>query len=165
MPVEDFHFGCPPKKVTSKKEKGPLLIFKLFSFLHFQFSIYHFTIFLLFFSNFSPFSTFFLASFFPVGQQKFPGQKSRGGGVLCPCPYPPPPPPPVTPLPKKTILSPAFFNYFHTMYIYIHLSQPYSSKNKQTKTKKQKQKQTNKQKTKQNKANIKMLYRFKMAAK
>ena len=152
--------------MTSKKEKGPLLIFKLFSFLHFQFSIFHFTIFLLFFSNFSPFSTFFLASFFPVGQQKFPGQKSLGGTL----PLPLPPPPPVTPLPKKTILSPDFFNYFHTMYIYIHLSQPYSSKNKQTnKQTKTKTKQTNKQitknKTKQNKTNIKMLYRFKMAAK
>ena len=117
------------------------------SFSIFNLPFYNFPSFLL---QFSPFSTFFLASFFPVGQQKFPGQKSLGGTLS---PAPTPPPPPVTPLPKKTILSPDFFNYFHTMYIYIHLSQPYSSKNKQKQ--KQNKKQTNKQitknKTKQNK--------------
>ena len=40
------------------------------------------------------FTPFFLASFFPIGQQKFPGQKSWGAL----CPTTPPPPPPVTPL-------------------------------------------------------------------
>ena len=37
----------------------------------------------------SPFSPFFrfLASFFPIDQQKFPGQKSRGWAL---CPLPPP---------------------------------------------------------------------------
>ena len=42
-------------------------------------------------SQFSPFFHFFLASFFPIRQQKFPSQKSLGG-TLPPCP------PPVTPL-------------------------------------------------------------------
>ena len=44
---------------------------------HLPFSTFPFTIFLLFFSIFTPFP-FFLASFFPVGQQKFPGLKSLG---------------------------------------------------------------------------------------
>ena len=37
-------------------------------------------------SQFSPLFPSFLASFFPVGQQKFPGQKSLG--ALCPLPPP-----------------------------------------------------------------------------
>ena len=55
-----------------------------------NFSTFPFTIFLLFFSIFTPFP-FFLASFFPVGQQKFPGQKSWGGGTLPPASCPPAP--------------------------------------------------------------------------
>ena len=47
--------------------------------------------FLLFFSIFTPFP-FFLASFFPIDKQKFPGQKSLWDTL------PPAPPPPVTPL-------------------------------------------------------------------
>ena len=46
------------------------------------------TIFHLFYSIFTPFP-FFLASFFPIRQQKFPGQKSLGGHSA---PLPPPPP-------------------------------------------------------------------------
>ena len=54
-----------------------------------------FTIFVLFFSIFTPLPIF-LASFFLIHQQKFPGQKSLGGGTLPPCP------PPVTSLPAST---------------------------------------------------------------
>ena len=69
------------------KKKGPLL------FRTFPTSIFNFPPSLLQFSSFSsPFPPFpfFLASFFPVGQQKFPGQKSQGHSA--------PLPPPVTPL-------------------------------------------------------------------
>ena len=96
FPVENFHFGSPKtnlsgfekweaKKKKKKKKKKVLSSFCNFSTFHFQFSTFPFTIFLLFFSIFTP-SHFFLASFFPVGQQKFPNQKSLG--ELCPLPFP-----------------------------------------------------------------------------
>ena len=52
-------------------------------------STFNFQPFFLRFSFFSvPFSLFFLASLFPIGQQKFPGQKSWGGAL---CTLPPSP--------------------------------------------------------------------------
>ena len=89
--VENFHFARPKtnfggfekweaKKKNQNKTKGSLLILLLF---HLPFPIFHlpFTIFLLFFSVFFP---FFPCLFFPVGQQKFPGQKSLGGTLPLP---------------------------------------------------------------------------------
>ena len=102
FPVENFHFGRPKtnfsrfekwkekkerkkEKKKEEEEKSPLLILELFP--HF---IFNFPPSLLQFSFFSsPFSHlfhFFLASSFPVGQQKCLGQKSLG--ELC---HPPPP--------------------------------------------------------------------------
>ena len=93
FPIENFHFGISKtnfhfKKWKAKKKKKNLLILELFppSILNFHLPFYNFS----FFS--SPFPPFhFPCFFFPVGQQKFPGQKSLG--VLCP--------PPVTPLLKR----------------------------------------------------------------
>ena len=65
-----------------KKKKKVLSSFSYFSLFHF--STFPFSIFLLFCSNFS----FFLASLFPIGQQKIPGQKSLG--ALYPLPHPAP---------------------------------------------------------------------------
>ena len=101
FPVENFHYGRPKTNFTcfekwkekkKKKKKGPLFIFHFgtFSTFHFQF-LPSFLQFFFFSSPFPPFSIFFLASFFPVGQQKFPGQKSLGGTLphaprlLCHC--------------------------------------------------------------------------------
>ena len=73
------------KKKKPKKKKRPLLILSFWNFslppsrLQFPF----------FSSPFPPFS-FLPCLFIPVGEQKFPGQKSEG--TLPPCP------PPVTPL-------------------------------------------------------------------
>ena len=61
-----------------------LTSFHNFSYFLVQFSTFPFTIFLLFFSIFTPFPVF-LASFSPIRQQKFPGQKSLGG-TLPPAP-------------------------------------------------------------------------------
>ena len=80
------------KKKKKKKKKRSSPLFLTFSCFHFQFSTFS--------SQFSPLFPFFLASFFPVRQQKFPGQKSLGGTLP---PLPPPPPPPVTPLPRPRI--------------------------------------------------------------
>ena len=68
------------QKKKKKKKKKVLSSFSHFLTPPLPFSIFHlpFLIFLLFCSIFP----FFLASFFPVGQQKFPGQKSRGMGAL-----------------------------------------------------------------------------------
>ena len=57
------------KKKKKKKRSSPL--FLTFSCFHSQFSTFS--------SQFSPLFPFFLASFFPIRQQKFPGQKSLGG--------------------------------------------------------------------------------------
>ena len=99
FPIENFHFSRPrtnfrhfQKWKEKKKKKKVLTFFYTFSYFHFQFSTFPFTIFLLFFWSFHPFP-FFPCLFFPIRQQKFPGQKSLGGGgqgALCP--------PPVTPL-------------------------------------------------------------------
>ena len=79
------------KKVLSSFSNFYLLPFSISSI--FNLSFYNF---LLFFSIPPPFSIFpfFPCLFFPVGQQKFLGQKSLGGHSA-PCPLPPPP---VTPL-------------------------------------------------------------------
>ena len=100
-PVKNFHFGRPKtifygfEKWKEKKKKKKKKKKVLYSFVTFPLSIFNFPpsllhFFLLLFSIFP----FFLASFFPVVQQKFPDQKSRGAL----CPLAPPPPPPVTPL-------------------------------------------------------------------
>ena len=77
------------KKKNKKKRSSP-------HFVTFPPSIFNFPHSLFWFSFFSaPFSLFSMP-LFPVGQQKFSGQKSRGGAL---CPLPPAPcPPPVTPL-------------------------------------------------------------------
>ena len=82
FPVWNFRCGRP-KTSFSGFEKWEAKVLSSFSIFHLPF--YNFPSFLL---NFDHFSLFFLASFFPVGQQKFPGQKSQG--ALC---LPPPPPP------------------------------------------------------------------------
>ena len=88
FPVENFHFGRPKANFSGfevrskkKKKKKTLLIF------HLTFSIFHLPFYNVpsFFLNFHPFP-FFPCLFFPVGQQKFPGQKSLG--ELCPLPPP-----------------------------------------------------------------------------
>ena len=75
----------------SEKQKGK----KKASTLFISFPTYHllFLNFPSFLLNFHPFSLFILASFFPIRQQRFPGQKSLGGTLP-----PPRPAPPVTPL-------------------------------------------------------------------
>ena len=89
FPVENSHFGRPKTnfrrfqkwKAKKKKKKRSSPLFLTFSCFHFQFSTFS--------PQFSPLFPFFLASFFPIRQQKFPGQKSLGGHSA---------PPPVTPL-------------------------------------------------------------------
>ena len=77
FPVENSHFGRPKtnfrrfQKWKAKKKKRSSPLFLTFSCFHFQFSTFS--------SQFSPLFPFFLASFFPIRQQKFPGQKSLGG--------------------------------------------------------------------------------------
>ena len=66
------------KKKKKKKRSSRSRFFNNFSYLHFQFSTFLLQ-FSFFSSQFSPLFPFFLASFFPIRQQKFPGQKSRGG--------------------------------------------------------------------------------------
>ena len=95
FPVENFHFGryktnfrwFQKWKTKKKKKKGHHLFINFFFFYNFPTSISNFPPSLLQFSSqFSPLFPFFLASFFPIHQQKFPGQKSRGEGTLCPLP-------------------------------------------------------------------------------
>ena len=94
FPVENSHFGRSKTKFRrfqkwkAKKKKSSHLFYN-FSYFNFPPSLLQFSFFS---SQFSPLFPFFLASFFPIRQQKFPGQKSLGG-TLPPCP-----PPPVTPL-------------------------------------------------------------------
>ena len=77
--VENSHFGRPKTNFSGFFGAGKVLSsFYNFSSFHFQFSTFPFWIFLLFFSVFP----FFLPSLFPVGQQKFPGEKYQG--ALCP---------------------------------------------------------------------------------
>ena len=89
FPVETSHFGrlktnfsgfwkVKRKKKKKKKKKSPLFIFQLFLL---PFSIFHLPFSFFFFLQFP----FFLASLFPVGQQKFPGQKCRGALCLPAC--------------------------------------------------------------------------------
>ena len=99
FPVENSHFGRPKtnfrrfQKWKAKKKKKVLTSFSDVFLL--PFPIFH-----LFYSIFTPFP-FFLASFFPIRQQKFPGQKSLGGHSA---PLPPAPPPPVTPLAYRILM-------------------------------------------------------------
>ena len=96
FPVENSHFGRPKTNFSGlkseKKERRRrrrrrrekvLSSFCNFSSFHFQFSTFPFSIFLLFFSIFQ----YFLASLFPVCQQKFPVENCQGGTL------PPAPPP------------------------------------------------------------------------
>ena len=63
------------KSKKKKKKKNPLLILELPpSIFNFPPSLFQIS---LFSSPFSPIFPFFLASLFPVGQQKFPGQKCQ----------------------------------------------------------------------------------------
>ena len=85
FPVETFHFGRPKTNFRhfekwKAKKKSPLLILALFPP---SISIFH----LPFTSPFYPLFHFFLASFFPIGQQKFPSQNFLGGHTapLPPC--------------------------------------------------------------------------------
>ena len=98
----DSFWKVKSKKTKNKNKKKPLLILELGTIIAVlksgnqkkrkkkvlssfkNFSLLPFSIFLLFFPPFQ----FFPCHFFPIGQQKFPGQKSRG--ALCT--------PPVTPL-------------------------------------------------------------------
>ena len=80
-------------KQQTKKKQGPHLFFITFptSISNFPPSLLQFSFFS---SQFSPLFPFFLASFFPIRPQKFPGQKSLG--AFCPLL-----PLPVTPLPAS----------------------------------------------------------------
>ena len=60
------------------------------------------------------FFTFFLASFFPISRQIFPGRKSLGGTLLRPCPCPSPP---VTPLHIADIRLKSFVSAEHTWHL------------------------------------------------
>ena len=92
FPVENFHFRRPKtnfsgfekwkakKKNKKKKKKGVLS--SNFSNFHFQFSTFPFTIFLLFFSIFTPFP-FFPCLFFPARSAKI--SRSEVSGTLPPC--------------------------------------------------------------------------------
>ena len=95
------------KNKKTKKERKEKVLYSCCNFftLNFQFSTFPFTIlqFSFFSSQFSRLSTFFFASFFPVGQQKFPGSEVSGGGVLCPSALPPPAPSVATPLISDTV--------------------------------------------------------------
>ena len=101
FPVENSPFGRPKlnsrrfKKWKAKKKKKKVLTsfydISYFKFFH-RIPFYNNFLLFLFFSIFTPFP-FFLPSFFPIRQQKIPGQKSQWG-ALCP----PVPTPPVTPL-------------------------------------------------------------------
>ena len=117
FPGDNFHFGRPKTnlsgflKVKSKqtnkqtnkkqtktnnnKQKKVLSSFSNFSSFHFQFSTFPFSFSLLFCSV----SPFFLGSLFPVGQQKFAGQKS----------LPPAPPPACYATAQGSILGPLLF--------------------------------------------------------
>ena len=99
-----FPFGRPKtnfrhfQKWKAKKKKRSSTIFKLYLVLFllpFSFSTFHISIFLLSsqYSQYLPLFPFFLVSFFPIHQQKFPGQKSLGG-------HSSPFPQPVMPLPS-----------------------------------------------------------------
>ena len=63
---------------SEKQKKSPHFV--TFPSFHFQFSTFLFTSFILFFSICPLFSLLSLCLFLPVGQQKFPSQKSWGGG-------------------------------------------------------------------------------------
>ena len=80
-------FQKSDKKKKKKKRRGSSVHFKLVFFLfHFRFSTFPFAMFCLCFSVF----LFFLASLFPVGQQKFLGKECQGGTLLLlpPAPLP-----------------------------------------------------------------------------
>ena len=83
--VVNLHFGGPKTnlvvlKSQSKKKTKSSPHFPTFPHSNFNFppSLLQFS----FSSQFSPLFPFFLATFFPVGQQKFPGQKSLAGTLF-----------------------------------------------------------------------------------
>ena len=81
FPVENSHFGRPKQisavfKSEKKIRSSPLVITFPTSISNFPPSFLKFSFFS---SPYSPLFPFFLASFFPIRQQKFPGQKSLGG--------------------------------------------------------------------------------------
>ena len=85
FPVENSYFGRPKtnfsgfEKWKARKKSSP-------HFVTFSPSIFNFSPSPFRFSSFSaPFSLFFLASIFPVGQLKFPGQKSLVGTMPPAC--------------------------------------------------------------------------------
>ena len=102
FPGRKFHFGRlktnfrrfqkwkakEKEKKKKKKRSSPLFITFPTSIPIFHLPFYNFPSFSFFSSQFSPLFPFLLASFFPIRQQKFPGQKSLG--ALCPLPPPPP---------------------------------------------------------------------------
>ena len=77
------------KRKKKKKKKKVLSAFCNFPSFHCFNIPPSFLQFSFFSSPFSPFSLFLLASFFPIGQQIFPGQKSLGGHSALPAPPPP----------------------------------------------------------------------------
>ena len=88
FPVENFHFGRPKTNFSGfekwegkKKKKGSSPHFVTFppSIFNFPPSLLHISFFS---SQFSPLFPFFLLSFIPVDQQKFPNQKSLGPCLL-----------------------------------------------------------------------------------
>ena len=80
------------KQKKKKKKKSSPLFFCNFSYFHFQFSTFSFTIFLLFSSIFTPFP-FFPCLFFPDTSAKISWSEVSGGNSV-----PPPSPSPVTSL-------------------------------------------------------------------
>ena len=82
------------KQTNRKKKGGVLCTFSYFFFFTFLFS--NFDLFPSKFPSFLSIFPFFLVLLFPVGQQKFPGEKCGGGALcllpvivmpLCPSPY------------------------------------------------------------------------------
>ena len=96
-PVENSRFGTPKtnfrrfqkwkaKKKKKKKVLNNFLQLFLLSYFHLQFSTFHFTIFLLFFSICTPFPffPFFLCLFFPATSAKI-SRSEVSEGTLPPC--------------------------------------------------------------------------------
>ena len=139
--MEYFHFGRPNPKHTlvvlksekqggEKKRSSPHFVTFPPSIFIFHLPFYNFSSLLL---NFHPFSLFSLPLFFPVGQQKFSGQKSLGG-TLPPAPLPVMPLPMVNeqhtlsllPCPLQLILISFFSLFINFLFVNIRLLSPYS---------------------------------------
>ena len=101
FPGRNSHFGRPKtnfcrfqKWKAKKKKKKVLTSFYTFSYVPFLFSTFPFTIFLLFFSIYTPFSLFPCLLFSRHVSKNFPVRSLWG--ALCPLP-----PPSVTPLKRR----------------------------------------------------------------